>query len=200
MAPTRARTRWARRIGTATKGPSHIRHPPCGRSYRHDLWGTFVVMSIPLEEVPFTELIQHPTRTTGRLAGNRALRLRRRDAADLVLMSADRAEQEGEVVDITGRLLAGLIVESAGEAIFLRALATALPWVRFLPADAVDELAAEFIATVHASAAVNNMAPVSQLLAAWRYTAEVYADPHLHAILTTDHDGDHGPVPAPTAA
>jgi hypothetical protein len=157
-------------------------------------------MSSPLEEVPFTELIQHPTRTTRRLAGNRALRLRRRDAGDLVLMSADRAEQEGEVVDLTARLLAGVLAESGGAELVRHALPAALPWIRFLPDAAVDELAAELVATVHAAAALNNMVPVSQLLTEWRHTAEVYADPDLRTILTQSHDGDFGPVPAPDPA
>lgn len=167
---------------------------------REDLWGTVEVMSIPLEEVPFTELIQHPTRTTGRLADTRALRLRRRDAGDLVLMSADRAEQEGEVVDLTARLLAGVLHESGGVDLIRHLLPAVLPWARFLPDGAIDELAAEFIATTRAAAAVNNMAPISQLLAEWRHTAEVYADPHLHAILSEAHEGDHGQVPAPNPA
>jgi hypothetical protein len=157
-------------------------------------------MSSAQEEVPFTELIQHPTRTTGRLAGTRTLRLRRRDADDLVLMSADRAQQEGEVVDLTARLLAGVLAESGGAGLIRQVLPAALPWVRFLPDDAVDELAAEFVATVHAAAAMNNMVPVSQLLTEWRHTAEVYADPDLHAILTRAHGGDFGPVPAPGSA
>jgi hypothetical protein len=157
-------------------------------------------MSSPLEEVPFTELIQHPTRTTERLAGTRALRLRRRDAGDLVLMSADRAQQEGEVIDLTARLLAGVLAERGGADLVRQVLPAALPWVRFLPNAAVDELAAEFVAIVHAAATVNNMAPVSQLLTEWRHTAEVYADPDLYAILTQPHEGDYGPVPAPNVA
>jgi hypothetical protein len=40
--------------------------------------------------------------------------LRRRDAEDLVLMSAGRAQQEGEVVDLTARLLAGMLKEHGG--------------------------------------------------------------------------------------
>jgi hypothetical protein len=153
----------------------------------------------PLEEVPFTELIQHPTRTTGRLSGNRALRLRRRDADDLVLMSADRADQEGEVIDLTARLLAGVLREIGGVDMIRQVLPGVLPWVRFLPVDAVDQLATEFVETTHAAAALNNMAPVSQLLVEWRHTAEVYADPQLFAILTQEHEGDHGPVPTPDA-
>jgi hypothetical protein len=151
------------------------------------------------EEVPFTELIQRPARTAARLAGMRALRLRRRDADDLVLMSADRAQQEGEVVDITARLLAGVLGERGGADLVRQVLPTVLEWVRFLPPAAVDELASEFVATVHAAVAVGTMAPVSQLLAEWRHTAEVYADPELHAALTQAHEGDHGAVTAPDA-
>lgn len=154
-------------------------------------------MTGAVEEVPFTELIQHPTRTTGRLTGTRALRLRRRDADDLVLMSADRAEQEGEVVDLTARLLAGVLREHGGADLIRQVLPSVLPWMRFLPAGAVDELAAEFVATTYAAASVNNMAPVSQLLTEWRHTAEVYADPELYEILTRAHEGDFGPATAP---
>jgi hypothetical protein len=35
------------------------------------------------------------------------------------------------------------------------------------------------------------------LLTQWRHSAEVYADPVLLEILTTEPDGDMGPVPVP---
>ena len=149
------------------------------------------------EEVPFTELIQRPARTAARLASTRALRLRRRDADDLVLMSADRAQQEIEVVDLTARLLAGVLDQHGGADLVRQVLPTVLAWVRFLPPAAVDELAAEFAATVHAATEVGTLAPVSQLLIEWRHTAEIYADPELHMALTQPHEGDHGPVTAP---
>ncbi len=151
------------------------------------------------DAVPFTELIQHPARTTARLAGIRALLLRRRGAADLVLMSADRARQEGEVVDVAARLLAGVLGRSGGADLIREVLPTVLPWVRFLPAAAAGELSAEFVEVAHAAAAVDNVAPVAQLLAEWRHTAEVYADPELHATLARAHEGDYGPVPVPDA-
>ncbi|MDG4790735.1 hypothetical protein O7626_40990 [Micromonospora sp. WMMD1102] len=64
-----------------------------------------------------------------------------------------------------------------------------LPWIRILPADAVDELVAEFVETVRAAAAVNNMTPVAQMLVEWQHTAEAYADPELSAALTQAHQG-----------
>jgi hypothetical protein len=151
------------------------------------------------EDVSFTELIQHPTRTTGRLATTRALRLRRRDADDLVLMSAGRAQQEGEVIDLTTRILAALLREPGTADLVRRVMPDVLPWMRFLPADAVDELVSEFIATGHAAVTLDNLAPISQMLAEWRHTAEIYADPELHAILSSPHEGDFGPVPRPDA-
>lgn len=115
-------------------------------------------------------------------------------------MSADRAQQEGEVIDLTARLLAGVLREQGGADMIRHVLPTVLPWVRFLPSTAIDELVAEFVETGHAAAAVNNLAPISQLLAEWRHTAEIYADPELYAVLTRPHEGDHGPVPPPEAA
>jgi hypothetical protein len=153
--------------------------------------------NVPVEEVSFTELIQHPARTAARLADVRALRLRRRNADDLVLMSAARAGQEGQVIDLTARLLAGVLRELGGAEAVARVLPAALPWMRFLPADAVDELVTEFVETTGAAAGIHNVAPIAQLLTEWRHTAEVYADPELHAILTAPHHGDHGPVPMP---
>jgi len=158
-----------------------------------------VVVSSPIPEVPFTELIQHPTRTTGRLRGSRALRLRRRDADDLVLMEAARAEQEGEVIDLTAKLLRGVLREEGGLNLFRHVLPTVVPWMRFLPAAAVEEMVGELADTILAAAAVNNLAPISQLLVEWQHTAEIYADPELYAILTAAHEGDHGPVPEPIA-
>src|SRR5215470_20076359 len=100
----------------------------------------FEVVGSMVEEVPFTELIQRPARTAARLAGTRALRLRRRDADDLVLMSADRAQQEGEVVEITARLLAGVLGKPGGADLVRQVLPTVLERVRLLPPAAVDEL------------------------------------------------------------
>jgi hypothetical protein len=152
-------------------------------------------MSMPLESVPFSELLRQPAETTERLSRARAVRLRRRDAADLVLMSAERAEAEGEVVDLTVRLLASLVRRDP--ALVREALPTVLPWVRFLPPEDVEQLAGEFVATAEAAAAMGNTAAVSQLLTEWRHTAEIHSDPDLHRILAAPSVDDFGPVARP---
>ncbi|GGM88326.1 hypothetical protein ACFFX1_15215 [Dactylosporangium sucinum] len=149
----------------------------------------------PLESVPFSELLRQPAETTDRLTRTRAVRLRRRDAADLVLMSAERAEAEAEVIDVTSRLLAG--VARRDPRLLREVLPNALPWVRFLPVADIDAMAAELVSVTEAAAAIGNTAAVSQLLVEWRRTAEIHADPDLHRALTTQTLDDFGAVPRP---
>lgn len=186
-------------IGHDSHG-NHATAVPSGGHRYADLWSTFEVVTAPLDEVPFTELIQQPTRTTNRLAHIRALRLRRRDADDLVLMSAERARREGEVVDLTARLLASLLRQDGGPELVRQALPMALPWTRFLPAVALDEFVTEFADVAAAAHVVTNTAPLTQLLIEWRHTAEVYADPDLHAVLARGVTGDFGSVVPPEDA
>ena len=149
----------------------------------------------PLESVPFSELLRQPGETTERLTRARAVRLRRRDATDLVLMSADRADAEGEVIDVTVRLLADIACRDPE--ILRESLPKVLPWIRFLPPSDARAMADEFIATAEAAASIGNTAAVSQLLAEWRHTAEIHADPDLYRALTSQPLADFGPVPKP---
>ncbi|MGH3822289.1 MAG: hypothetical protein ACRDRA_05540 [Pseudonocardiaceae bacterium] len=151
------------------------------------------------DHVPFTELLREPSATAGRLQATRRLRLRRRDAEDLVLQTAARAAREDEVIDLSARLLTGLLHDPDGVLIVRRILPQALPWVTFLPSDAVDELVEEFVATLQAAVSIDNLWPVSQLLLEWRHTAEIYADPLLHEAATRVLGDDGGPVPHPKA-
>ncbi|MCA1673591.1 MAG: hypothetical protein LC799_15800 [Actinobacteria bacterium] len=154
-------------------------------------------MSVPLEDVAFTEFIQRPTAATGRLATVRALRLRRRDADDLVVMSATRAEHEREVIELTARLLSSLLRHAGGPALIQDLLPEVLPWVRFLPAADRHILVHEFVDMAEAAASIDNVAPIAQLLVEWRHTAEVHADPELHVLLSAPRGEDHGPALSP---
>jgi hypothetical protein len=154
-------------------------------------------MRVASEDLSFTEFIQRPTAATGRLAAVRALRLRRRDADDLVVMSATRAEREREVIELIARLLRSLALHPDGHALLQELLPEVLPWTRFLPADDRYLLVREFIDVTRAAASVDNVSPIAQLLVEWRHTAEVHADPELHALLSTPRGEDHGPVVPP---
>ncbi|MGW6915450.1 hypothetical protein ACWGB8_16765 [Kitasatospora sp. NPDC054939] len=153
-------------------------------------------MTAAYEDVPFSELLHRPAATTRRLDAVRALRLRRRDAGDLALMRVDLLEQDATVVDFTARLLTGLVRTENTDAL-RAALPEALPWVVFLPAEDVDALLTELVTTTRGAAALDNLAPIATLLTQWRHTAEVHADPVLHALVTREPDGDLGPAAAP---
>ncbi|WP_187414761.1 hypothetical protein [Nonomuraea sp. PA05] len=153
-------------------------------------------MTMSYEDVPFSELLHHPAATARRLDAVRALRLRRRDAGDLALIRADQLEQDSTVVDFTARLLAGL-VRTDNIAALRQALPDALPWSIFLPEEDVETMLLELVDTARGAAALENLAPIALLLAQWRHSAEIYADPALHAILTREPEGDLGAVPLP---
>lgn len=152
------------------------------------------------DEVPFTELLREPSATAGRLHDRRRLRLRRRDAEDLVLQSATRAAQEDQVIDLSAQLLAGLVHDAGGALILRRILPQALPWVTFLPAEALEELVVELAATLRAAVSLDNLWPVAQLLVEWRHTAEIYADPLLRTAASRTLGDDGGPVIRPEGA
>ncbi|MEU1283144.1 hypothetical protein [Kitasatospora sp. NPDC005856] len=153
-------------------------------------------MPAAFEEVPFSELLHHPAATTRRLDTVRAIRLRRRDAADLALMRVDQMERDASVVDFTSRLLAGL-VRTENIAALREALPDALPWSTFLPEGDMDTLIAELVDTARGAAALDDLAPIAVLLTQWKHSAEVYADPALYAIITREPEGDSDPVRRP---
>ncbi|WP_431909423.1 hypothetical protein [Micromonospora carbonacea] len=153
-------------------------------------------MTAVYEELPFSEFLHRPAAVADRLDSVRALRLRRRGAGDLALTRADQLEQDAVVIDFTARLLAGLVRTQSPDAV-RRVLGEALPWVSFLPEDDIDQLLGELIEVAQGAASLENLSPVAVLLAQWRHTAEIYADPTLLEILTREPTGDLGPVLAP---
>ncbi|GHE27632.1 hypothetical protein GCM10018781_80270 [Kitasatospora indigofera] len=54
--------------------------------------------------------------------------------------------------------------------------------------------------TARGAVAPDNLAPSALLLAQWKHSAEIYADPALFDILTREPEGDLGAVLAPGAA
>src|SRR5262245_9205757 len=129
-------------------------------------------------EVPFSDLAKRPAQVAEMLNRSTALRLSRRDAEDLVLMSAARRDSEMEVMTVTARLLAELAASDS--AVLQRFLPRVLPWVLYLPASDVELLIADFVAAAAASVDFGNIAPLAQRLVAWKHTAEVHADPDLY--------------------
>lgn len=127
-----------------------------------------------------------------------SLVVRRRDADDLVLTTAERAEQEHTVSTATTRMFVALMRrDGAARQLVTDVLPDAFPWVEFLPRDDVQAFVVELVTVLRASEAIDNPAPVVAVIEAWRHTAMVFADPELAAVLAGPTDSDFGAVPEP---
>lgn len=148
--------------------------------------------------VPFSQLVQHPRPTVAKLEASprRRLRLDRRDGDDLILESATRAEAEDEALSMASRLFFSLVKDDDGARALLMALPDVFPWVQFLPTEDVRAFLVELVKTLRASTDLGNMAALEPVIAAWKDTAEIHADPELRKAATTALDGtDYGEVP-----
>lgn len=152
----------------------------------------------PTTEIPFSQLVQHPKDTVAKLeeSPRRRLRLDRRDGSDLILESADRAEAEDEALDMASRLFFSLVKNDDGARALLLALPDVFPWVKFLTTEGVRGFLVELVDTLRACAAVDNMAALEPVIAAWQATAEIRSDPALYKAASARLDDfDYGPVP-----
>lgn len=154
-------------------------------------------MSTPTADANFSELIQKPKDTVARMHTSlrKGIRLHRRDDEDLYLTTAERAEQVTEVVDSTTRMFVALMKsDPAAVGMLTRVFPEAFPWVRFLPDKAVREFLIEFMDTARAASDLGTMSPLAPVIAAWKSTAEIYADPELSKQLLASTDDDLGSV------
>ena len=129
-------------------------------------------------EAAFSDLINKPKATLQPLTGSvsHSIRLRRRDDVDLVITTADRYEQEHEVIGMTVRFFGALVLHRGAEST-LALLTDVFPWVTFMTEPDQRTLLDEFVLTLRAALDLDNFAPVAQLITEWKHTAEVYADP-----------------------
>jgi hypothetical protein len=159
-------------------------------------------MAISPPEINFSELSNKPVEAVRKLRDSptRSVRVHRRgDEEDLVLVTASRADEVREVASTTTALFVALMQSDArARELVTGVMPKAFPWVRFLPKEDLREFVVELIDTLEAADSLGNLAPVTQVIAEWRHTAEIHADPELLAILRQDGQ-DFGEVPESTA-
>ncbi|GLZ41223.1 hypothetical protein [Actinokineospora sp. NBRC 105648] len=160
-------------------------------------------MSSAASEINFSDLSNKPADSVRKLqeSPSRTLLVHRRgDEEDLVLTTAGRAQEVREVVSTTTALFVALMQHSDSvRDLVTDVMPTAFPWVRFLPREDLRAFVVDLVQTLEAADSLGSPAPVTRLIAAWRHTAEVHADPRLLAILQQDGE-DLGDVPAPEEA
>ncbi|MGA5123732.1 prevent-host-death family protein [Streptomyces pseudogriseolus] len=153
-------------------------------------------MSTPT--VAFSELSKNSKRVAETLDRAQRVHVTRRDGEDLYLTTARHDQQREETADITARLLGALVRSDAGERAILRALPSVFPWVRHLSTEEVREFVADLIDATNDASHLDVHGNLHRLVAEWRATARILADPDLTAKLTRRlPDEDHGEVTAP---
>lgn len=151
--------------------------------------------------VNLSDFLNRPKETLRKLqlSPDQALRVHRRaaDEDDLLVLTNTRAEQARQASSASAAVLAVLLRHSPESRSALHdAAPKVFPWARFLPPEELEQFVIELVDTFEAADSIGNPAPVSHLIAAWKNTAQIYADPDLHAILSQD-GADLGPVPEP---
>ncbi|MBV8162620.1 MAG: hypothetical protein JO265_17010 [Acidimicrobiia bacterium] len=145
-------------------------------------------------ERPFSDLLRHPKEVTSDVEDGDVL-LRRRDEPDLRLSRADRETERAEAFGALARTFRNLAAHNA--AALDDALDDAFAWLEFLPKTDRRSFVDEFARVVTAAAALDNYAPLSQLLREWRATAEVHADPKLAQRLSRPLEAVGESIPGP---
>ncbi len=122
-----------------------------------------------------------------------SLESRRASGAAASATALARAEEAASI------LAAALAAVSELSARLPQLLAHRYPWIRFLPDDARQSFAREYVETLHACASVGNPARLDEMIHSWKATAEIHADPALLADLTRPLAASTGRrVPRPT--
>ncbi|HEX2785753.1 MAG TPA: DUF6247 family protein [Ilumatobacteraceae bacterium] len=147
-------------------------------------------------EHPFSDFLRQPNEVVAELEEHDVV-LRRRNAPPLRLSDASRDDERAQAFDAVTRLLRNLLVHSpVGLA---DAVGDVFPWATLLPKRDRIAFVDELSRTLMAASALDNYAPVAQLLREWRATAEIHADPRLARRLRAAIVADGGLVRVPEA-
>lgn len=145
-------------------------------------------------ERPFSEFLRQPNDVVAELEDHDVL-LRRRNAPALRLSRAERDDDRSEAFEALARLLRNLAVHSPTA--LDEAVDDVFAWLTFLPRADRKLFTEELTRTLVGAAAVENYAPVAQLLREWKATAKIHADPKLARRLRKPVEAQGDPIPVP---
>ncbi|MCF3964039.1 prevent-host-death family protein [Streptomyces fuscigenes] len=147
------------------------------------------------ESVSFTDLSRNPKGVAARAAALGRLRVTHRDAPDMVLTTAVRAENTEENLTTASRLFLALMKRDEGAKSLLLALPDVFPWVRHLDAEEVRAFTVELLEALSDAAELGAGEAVHRAIVSWRATARINADPGQLRESVRPLDGDDlGPV------
>jgi len=147
-------------------------------------------------EVAFSTFLRQPNAVIAWLKRGDVV-LKRRGQEALRLSVATRAEEDQRAVEALTHLISDSLEDAEVRHHVLTQVGNRFPWLLFLPDSARESFLSEFVRTARACATVGRFGRLEETLAAWRSTAEIYADPQLLARLTDPLTLDGEDIPAP---
>ncbi|MFD0855520.1 hypothetical protein ACFQ07_24980 [Actinomadura adrarensis] len=144
------------------------------------------------DTVTFSDLSRNPRAVAERAARLGRLRVTHRDAPDFYLTAADREEQRDETLVTASRIFLALMKHDPDA--ILPAMPDVFPWVRHLSAAEVRDFTVELIDALSDAAELDLDASAQGVIAGWRATARIKADPDQYEEALRPTSGDFGPA------
>ncbi|MFB4265923.1 hypothetical protein [Nonomuraea sp. GTA35] len=148
--------------------------------------------------VPFSDLSKHSKEVAETVSRAHRVHIRRRDGEDLYLTTARHDREREETASVVAHLLSALVMSDEGVRAVEHALPAVFSWTRHLSAEEQREFVRDLVAATKDAVELDVHATLHRVIAEWRATARILADPTLTAHLTRPlPDEDHGEVLAP---
>ncbi len=168
----------------------------CSWTSDRDLNRLRVVVAEPADAVTFSDLSRNPRAVAERARRLGRLRVTHRDADDFYLTAAELEEERDENLVTASRMFAALSRSASGTLAVSDAVSEVFPWVRHLSGGERAEFAAELTGALSDAAEFGIEVTAREVIAGWRATARIKADPDLHARALAPTEGDFGPAGA----
>ncbi|MFI7043731.1 hypothetical protein [Streptosporangium sandarakinum] len=146
------------------------------------------------DAVTFSDLSRNPRAVAERAARLGRVRVTHRDAPDFYLTTADREEEREQTLATASRLFLALIKYDPTARALVIAMPEVFPWVRHLSSDELRAFTLELVEALSDAAELDVDATVQEVVAGWRATARIKADPAQYGEARRPTCGDFGPV------
>lgn len=150
----------------------------------------------PSNAVTFSDLSRNPRGVAERARRLGRLRVTHRDAPDFYLSEADLEDERDANLLTASRLFGALARSEPGAQAVEGALADVFPWTRHLLGAEMRDFAQELIAALSDAAELAIESKAHAVIAGWRATARIKAEPEQYAQALAPTAGDFGQVKA----
>lgn len=146
------------------------------------------------DSVTFSDLSRNPRAVAERASRLGRVRVTHRDAHDFYLTAADREERRDETLATASKIFIALMKHDSGARELLLAMPDVFPWVRHLSTEEVRAFTLELVEALSDAAELDLDSSINEVIAGWRATARIKADPQERGEAERPTSGDFGQV------